>query len=276
MSFFTIYDGRNKAGLGSIIQAQLILNAYAKKNKMLTLFPGFKRLDHWQNEAISQEKFSNQLNYFISDPDLKFKFDQRKYISHLFLVKYWSEFNIDYILRTNHNIYKKKFKKNKVKTISIHYRNFLSTDRGVNQNDPRFSLSKKYFVNAIKLSRKKLKKNFKVNVYCIKEDHITDYLKKKFDANIRTGVSLKETFYELIVSNVLITSLSSLSWSAHLYGLNDMVISRAFWHPWSGSTILLNNEGKLSSKKITIQLIKRKLSAILYYSFKKNDMSYLF
>jgi len=266
----TIFDGRNQAGLGSIIQAQLILNAYANKKQKLIFFPGFINLYHWQFENLSKEKYCENLNFFVSKKTSQKKSTTSVFISDIFLVKYWAEFKLEEIIDYNRNKYQEYLPKNKEDKliVAIHYRTHLKTEIGlVDKNSDRFS-SLNFYENAIQYCLERHKEILQFNLYCLNKDQTTLYLSKKYNVIIKDDTSLRTTFSDLRSANILIASKSSLSWSAHLYGLNQYVISQPFWHPWSKSTILLNERGKKIRHNLNLKTLKRKIKSFKYYFFK--------
>jgi len=263
--YHTIYNGLSKAGLGSLIQAQLILNHYSfYKNKSI-FFPGFKNLDHWQNSNKTQEIFSNELNMFVTDKLSNIDESESKYINHLFLVKFWVEFNLDDIIKYNRIKYQGIFNKkaNKEFTVAIHYRALLTSDRGINSESQRFS-SKEFYINAIKYCLENYNQKIQFNLFCVNKDDTTKYLSDKFDVNVLDNSDLKLTYENLIFSDILIASKSSLSWSAHLYGINKLVIAQPFWHPWSKGTVLFNEQGNKKNYHYSYKAIYRKIKSLKY------------
>ena len=267
-NYFTIYDGRKLAGFGSLIQAQLVLRAYCKIKKLDYRFPGFTNVNHWQLESISPELFSSTLNKFYNLP-LEELDSNSTYISHLYLIKFWLEFNLNRVISINNEIYTNNFRvKNRV---SVHYRVILktdTTDEDLKKDNVRYC-SQEYYEASIKYCRRILGKKIKIDLFCMHQDSFTDYLKKKYSVNIILDHPIVPTFISFIESRVLITSSSSLSWAAHLYGFNELVIAKPFWHPWKQNSILINNNGKMVKNALSIPLIKRKIISLSNFYFRK-------
>lgn len=274
-SYHTIYNGLNRAGFGSLIQAQLILNHYVAQTNKSIFFPGFKNLDHWQNSSKTQEIFCKELNMFFTDKISNSDESESKYINHLFLVKFWAEFNLNNIIKYNrikyHGIFNKKG--NNGFTVAIHYRALLTTDRGINSESQRFS-SKEFYENAIKYCLENYNQKIQFNLFCVNKDETTKYLSDKFDVNVLDNSDLKLTFENLISSDILIASKSSLSWSAHLYGINKLVIAQTFWHPWSKNTILINDRGNQVKSFLNYKPFYRKIKSLkyLFLKYRRTDI----
>ena len=248
-AYFTLFDGEDKAGFGSIVQAQLILVAYCKLKKASFFFPGFKNLNHWQLEKNkSQIEFSNQLNMF-----LPIGVDSKKHsksffykIDYNYLINCWLEFNCGRIVNILKDIelnYETPyFEKSKINVV-IHYRNHLKTDtdtfdRGIGDNS--------YYEHAIKIALSKYSlSDINFILFANRNCDFIEYLNKKYSVKSYLETSLSVTYSHFVLAEVLITSKSSLSWSAHLYGRNKLVVGRHFWHPWYKNTILINSKGKI-------------------------------
>tara|TARA_B100000900_G_C20483112_1_gene676305 strand:- start:119 stop:952 length:834 start_codon:yes stop_codon:yes gene_type:complete len=275
-NYFTIYDGKKLAGFGSLIQAQLVLRAYCKIKKLNYRFPGFTKVHHWQLESKSPELFSSTLNKFYNLP-LEELDSNSVYISHLYLIKFWLEFNINRVIKINNEIYTNNFRvKNRV---SIHYRVRLKTDtesESAFKKDNFRYCSQEYYEASIKYCRRILGEKIKIDLFCIHQDSFTDYLKKKYSVNIILDCPIVPTFINFIESKAFITSSSSLSWAAHLYGLNELVIAKPFWHPWKQNSILINNNGKVLKNGLSIPMIKRKITSLSSFYFRKYSKDYHF
>ena len=65
------------------------------------------------------------------------------------------------------------------------------------------------------------------------------FLVDTHDATLHINDNILTTIYHLTFSNILVTANSSLSWSAHLYGQNNVVYARpTFSHSWYPNTNL--------------------------------------
>ena len=101
------------------------------------------------------------------------------------------------------------------------------------------------------------------------QDSFTDYLKKKYSVNIILDHPIIPTFISFIESKALIKSSSSLSWAVHLYGFNELVVAKPFWHPWKQNSILINNNGRVLKNGLSIPMIKRKINSLSIFYFRK-------
>ena len=92
-----------------------------------------------------------------------------------------------------------------------------------------------------------------------------------FPITFHLNTPLMETFYHLTISNILVTSNSSLSWTAHLFGNNKRVYARAnFFHSWYLGTILISKSGRPKNKLTSFVLIQYyRIKAIFKYFYIK-------
>jgi hypothetical protein len=248
--YYTRYDGNNEEGLGSILQSQLHLYAYCRLNKSEQYFPGFVNISHFQYTNQTKEEFNDSLNRFFNIPSTS-EISEIKYIDPNFLIRDWGEKNnhvkIDYIPELYQYINYtgiNYFDKNKL-SMSLHIRNINSQDVCFNQNREYYSKQKKkYFLNLISNINKKHGDNLDIHIFSQGQE--SEFL--EFNDNFNTTLHLNEnlitTFYHLMTSDILITSNSSLSWTAHLYNKNKFVYSRNnFFHSWYPSTFFIDFDG---------------------------------
>jgi hypothetical protein len=249
--YYTRYDGNNKEGIGSILQSQLHLYAYCRMNNYKMFFPGFQNISHYQYSNETKDVFNKKLNDFLNIPSDGI--NATKYIDPIFLLKNWGEkYNSEkknYISELFNLIsYNKDYYFDKTKnTVSIHIRNLNSQDVCFDKNRELYSdIKKKYFINLIKNIYLKHGNDLDIHIFSqgLEKDFIE--LKNNFDVKLHLNDDLIITFYHLITSDILITSNSSLSWTAHLYNKNKFVYSRNnFFHSWYPSTFFVDFDGNM-------------------------------
>lgn len=271
MLYCSDLDGKNTEGLGSVLQLYLHLYAYGKINNKEILLPKFQNLNHYQHENISKDEFHLIINDFFSfQSDLK-RTDEIKFIEPEYLLRYFGEINLkkkkNYISELSRKINYKSIKYfNSNKTISVHIRN-------QNKLDTDFNLNREYLNNEkhkfyIKLIENLINQFPEYEIHIFSQGHIEEFkFLNNFSINFHLNTPLIETFYHLITSKILVTSNSSLSWTAHLFGLNQKVYSRSnFFHSWYPSTILISKNGKPKGKLFSyLEIQLRRLFFLLYY-----------
>lgn len=249
--YYTRFDGGNQEGLGSILQSQLHLYAYCKMNNKKMFFPGLKNISHYQYANESSDIFSNNINSFLNIPSEGN--EGTIYMDPNYLIREWGELNNtkkkDYISELYKQIHytgKTIFEKDKT-NVSIHIRNINSQDVCFDSNRELYSEQKKhYFDNLIKNIIFKYGKNINLNIFSQGKKEEFLFFEENFDVKLHLNESLIFTFYHLIISDILVTSNSSLSWSAHLYGKNKVVYSRTnFFHSWYPFTFFVDFDGNL-------------------------------
>lgn len=270
----TDLDGSDSEGLGSILQRVIHLYAYGKIYNRNVKITEFKNLQHYQHENKTKEVFHSEINSFLPFKTLNQKANKSVQISVHYLLLYFGEVFLNkkrkYIseLRNKINYDSKQLFESKNKTIAIHIRNLnkLDTDFGVK----REVLSKKrhFFYQNLLNNLIKNHVNHEIHVFSqgdIKEFQFLDSFPIQFHLN----KPLIETFYHLMISDILVTSNSSLSWTAHLFGANKMVYSRlTFFHSWYPGTILISKSGNPRGKLYSYFLIQAKRVKIIFQYLK--------
>lgn len=248
------YDGGNYAGIGSIVQIQQHAYAYAKMNNLDFHFPGFKHLSHYQYQDISQDEFCSRITNFYNIPSDTNDVGQQ--LDESYLIKRWGEQFLNekktYInelskhIKYDGPIY---FDKSKI-NVAIHIRNENSCDLANDLSVPYREMYQKggtkdsYFLSIIKNLVNNL--TGKINLLIFSQGNLNDFshFLKYDNVNLYINHDIIETIYHLIFSNILVTSNSSLSWSSHLFGCNNLVISRYnHAHNWYSDTILTDING---------------------------------
>lgn len=280
MLYCSDLDGKNTEGLGSVLQLYLHLYAYGKiKNKEI-LLPKFQNLNHYQHEKISKEEFHLIINDFFSfQYDLK-RTDKIKFIEPKYLLRYFGEIYLNkkkyYISELSKKINYKSIKYFKSdNTISVHIRNQNKLDTDFNLNREYFNKEKhNFYINLIENLINRFPE-YEIHIFSqgdIKEFKFLD----NFSINFHLNKPLIETFYHLITAKILVASNSSLSWTAHLFGLNERVYSRSnFFHSWYPGTILISKLGIPRSKFYSHTLIQLNRIKTIIQFFKMQLKSYL-
>lgn len=247
----TNYDGHNSAGFGSILQIVQHLHAYSKINNHEYLFSGFKNLSHYQYTNDTESVFTEKLNNFINMtnlPDGKVEF-----IDDNYLIKIWGEEyrtekkshikELFYKLNYNDEVYFQRGKEN----ICIHIRNINPKDNCFDAGREYFNEQKKeFYINLVNKITNKEYEKYDIHVFSQGNESDFHFLKSLFNAKLHINDDLVKTFYHLVISENFITSNSSLSWSAHLFGKNKKVYGRNnFFHSWYPETILIDKKGNI-------------------------------
>lgn len=252
MAYYTTFNGNTSAGLGSLLQLQLHLYAYARMKGETVFFPGFQKLSHFQYTDTTQTIFCDQLNKYFNIPSVSgIGIRSLDFIQEGFLLKNWAEdFNAqkkEYIQELFHCLQyegENYFDLSK-KTAVIHIRSVNPQDNCDHPNREYYSISKRqYFLNLYQ-NIKALEQE-ELDVHVFSQGEVDDF--KCFEnlcgATLHINDDLITTMNHLITADILITSNSSLSWCAHLYGQNKEVYSRDnFFHSWYPDTNLVNRQG---------------------------------
>jgi hypothetical protein len=135
------------------------------------------------------------------------------------------------------------------KTIAVHIRSINPQDNCYNPNRELYSESKRdYFLCLLQNIKDNHDHNEKLDIHIFSQGNpkYFDCFEEIHDAKLHINDNLVNTFYHLITANILLTSNSSMSWAAHLYGQNKLVYSRDnFFHSWYPSTKLVDYYGNL-------------------------------
>lgn len=248
---YTRYDGNNQEGLGSILQSQMHLYAYCKMNNKKFFFPGFKNISHHQYLEETEEEFMKKINDFFSFPS-ESSFGE-KYIEPQFLLKQWGETRNEekkQFIKELYNYINYKedtlFQKNKI-SVAVHIRNLNPEDVCYNINREYFSDQKeKYFLNLITNIKKIHGDDLDIHVFSQGDEKDFLNFKEIHNCTLHINDEMIKTFYHLLTSNIFITSNSSFSWCAHLFGMNEHVYSRNnFFHSWYNTTHKTDINGEI-------------------------------
>ena len=249
MQVTSTYDGQNSAGLGSLLQIQQHLYAFCKLNNYDFAFPGFCNLSHYQYTDQTQEEFCERINKFVGVSPLDSNKEQGT-VDEGFLLKMWGEINnadkqphikefFKYVTYDD----KMYFTEGK-ESIALHIRALNSQDNCHNPNREYYSkgsLKEKYFDS---LLEKVITDNSEVHIFSQGEEEEFSLLTEKYNATLHLNDDIVRTLYHLTVADLLLTSNSSLSWCAHLYGQNKKVFAKNnFFHSWYPDTIIVDDEG---------------------------------
>jgi hypothetical protein len=133
------------------------------------------------------------------------------------------------------------------KTVSIHIRTLNNEDVCYNQNREYFDKTKEnYFINLIENIIDTYKENLDIHIFSQGNEESFKIFTNKFNCKLHINEDIITTFYHLMCSDFLLTSNSSLSWCAHLFGNNKYVYSRDnFFHSWYPETILVDIHGNI-------------------------------
>jgi hypothetical protein len=248
---YTRFDGNYTEGIGSILQSQLHLYAYCRINGYYPNLIKLSNISHFQYTNKDSKQYDESFNNFFSF--FKTSDIDGDYIDPNWLIRDWGEKNNDkkkqYINELSDKIIytdKNYFNKDK-KTVSVHIRSINQEDVCNNPNREYYSdLKQKYFVNLINNINYIHGDNLDIHIFSQGEENSFKIFKEKFNCNLHINDNIINTLYHLINSDILVTSNSSLSWCAHLFGVNEFVYSRDnFFHSWYQSTIKVNINGDI-------------------------------
>jgi hypothetical protein len=183
------------------------------------------------------EELMNIRNNYICVNDLSN--DEKAAVNKYDMGYIWHNFdnNIDYYLQSSSfknlktNFWKNKekdfFKNNKM-NVAIHIRRTNIHDSRVDGTDTPDI----YYLNLINLIRNKYKNNSDCLIFHIYsqgiEENFNDY--KNNDTLLHINEDLCNTFLGLVSADILVTSRSSLSYSAALLSYGE-IYYKQFWHP---------------------------------------------
>jgi hypothetical protein len=251
LSKYTRNDGNNEEGLGSILQSQLHLYAYCRMMNYHPCMLKLNNISHHQYTTETPESYTKKLNDFFSFSS--YESQMGDFIDPHWLIKEWGEkFNKEkkeFIQELNEMIVYDGpffFSKEK-KTVSIHIRALNNEDVCYNQNREYFDKTKEnYFINLIENIIDTYKENLDIHIFSQGNEESFKIFTDKFNCKLHINEDIITTFYHLMYSDFLLTSNSSLSWCAHLFGNNKYVYSRDnFFHSWYPETILVDIHGNI-------------------------------
>ena len=249
-------------------------------------FSGFSNLGHNINNPILLQNFENDLNNFFNFPKLNDN-DIKYFIDETFLVKGVAELFKNYKLkyiselanRINYN--GPQFYNNSFTNVAVHIRSWNLFDQVNNAATSQFDIQSRdalvpelkdkvmhYYISAIEKIKNKSKKPINIHLFSQGLPEDFELLTSRFNISLHLDTDLRETFYHLVYADILIASKSSLSWAAHLYGQNKLVIARKdFWHSWySNNLLLLESNGDISNVfNIKIMSITRKIKGAFHF-----------
>lgn len=255
-TLYTIYDGLNLCGLGSLLQAQQHLYAYTKHNNLNMYFPGFANVGHHKYTLDSQSEHDKKINNFYNIPDKNF--ENADYITDDYLINSWGrdDFNLKlkkkYIKELSNYIKYNGpilFEDGKI-NVAVHIRSEnpcdFSSEITISNREIYYKNNFKnlYFKKLFKNIMEKFGSNINILIFSQGENEDFKEYSEEFNAKLCINYDLIETVYHLIHADILVTSNSSLSYSSHLYNRNKLVISRdSFSHRWYEDTLLTERNG---------------------------------
>ena len=250
-TLYHTFDGNHTGGLGSLLQLQQHLYAYAKLENHKIHFPGFINLCHYEPYGISQEEFCNKLNSFYNFPNESNI--NPELIPETFLVDDWgSKFNKEkkpFIRELSKNIKYDgpiHFKKDKI-NVCLHVRVDNDQDNGLvvphveiyYKND-----FKDFYLQRVLQKIKAINPNLNILLVSQGNKENFSHFEEQFGAKLLLNADIVESLYHLTFADVLVTSNSSFSYASHLFDQNKVVISRNnFPHSWYDTTVLTDKEG---------------------------------
>lgn len=253
-------SGRND-GLGAQVQAILSTILISKQYNITYVHTPFIELEHTSGEEEKFEKFfnlgANHLSMQSLDisklniVNIKHPYEIKKEENTLYITQschdYADKYPDSYLniieristnfIEKNENNYKSHYKENKL-NVALHVRR---GDVSNNKNIQRFTGNEFYKNFLDELSTICCKINIDLNINLYSHGTISDFNElKDFNINYYLNDCLETTFYNLVTSDLLIMSKSSLSYCAALMS-KGIIIYQPFWHkPLSGWNIINN------------------------------------
>lgn len=246
MVCYSTHKGSHQAGIGSLLQIQQHLYAYARINNLEFYHPGYSELAHWEYTNYSQQEYCEALNKFFNLPTVDNGKDL-EFISERYLIKKWGEqFNkqkqkyikeLASFIQYEGDLY---FDPNKT-SVAIHIRTVNSQDNCFTSKREYYNKNKtSYYTDLLNEISSTHGKDLDIHVFSQGNEKDFQFLVDKYNVNLHINDDILATIYHLIFSNILVAANSSLSWSAHLYGQNDVVYARpTFFHSWYPSVNLI-------------------------------------
>jgi len=250
MRLVSTHDGENSAGLGSLLQVQQHLYAFCRMTGRTFVFPGLKNLSHYQYTNQTQQEFCDSINKFLGFQTSGIT--PTGVVDESYLIKIWGEtYNSEkrsYIEELFSSLsYEGElfFTKGK-KSIAVHIRSWNSQDNCKHPDREYFEkggYKEKYYDE---LLQDLVDEGSEVHIFSQGQEEDFSLFTEKYGAKLHLGEDIISTLYHLIVADCLVSSNSSLSWCAHLYGQNKKVYARDnFFHSWYNETIIVRQDGKL-------------------------------
>jgi hypothetical protein len=219
-------------GFGAQYQTIIFTILYAELKNLEFVYTPFDEMDHnYGNDPFfieKKEKLINLINHFKTKNEV----DQNKIINlELSEIYKVVEGELDYCLSTDSfkkikNLFydnKNKLKNSDKKTVNIHIRRPNSFDIG----DYGYS-SDEHFIKIINQLKKTHKDIDKITIYS--QGNIDDFFNfKEYDVEFNLNSTIEETFTDLVFSDILVMSKSSLSYCSGLL-CEGTVYYTPFWH----------------------------------------------
>lgn len=232
--FYTLIDQTD--GFGSQYQKIIYSILFAEHKNGIYLYNPIKKIEHCDVSFINKiEELINIKNNYMNIKYIDYGVDM-KVIGIYEAIEYF-ESNIDKFLNSDSfkkikdcfwkNKDKNFFKNNKL-NISVHIRRPNQYDTRIDGTDTPLS----YYFNIIEYIRNKYK-NKECEFHIYSENNITDYTTSGYDTQdfvYHLNESIIETFIGMVASDILITSKSSLSYTAALLSDGEIYYI-PFWHP---------------------------------------------
>lgn len=252
---YTRNDGNNAEGIGSILQSQLHLYAFCRMSNFEPLLLKLQNISHYQYIGETSDGYDQKINNFLSFLSETSKDGQ--YVDADWLIKKWGEQNNGEKKVFIQELFEKLnydgpnyFNETK-KTLSVHIRSLNKQDVCFNTNREYFNKDKEqYFMNLIQHIKEK-HGDVDIHIFSQGQEETFKKFVEEFNCSLHIDDDVITTLYHLITSNFLITSNSSMSWVAHLFGQNNEVYSREnFFHSWYPGTFLTGPEGNIKKIKL--------------------------
>jgi hypothetical protein len=257
-------------GLGAQLHSYLSVLLVAEQYGLKYVHTPFSILDHNNGKEETYENFFGIGNNELNITELDQKDLKKEIIKHSYEIK--NNTNILYSTQSCHDYGNKypdfylkirnKFKKNffyKFKDDYLNYndKNYLNIGLHIRRGDVSNQINKVRFTNNdyyIKIVDEILELtkslNIKIKIHIYSQGSLKDFKEfERYNSFYHLDECLLKTFYNLIESDILVMSKSSLSYSAALL-CENIVLYQPFWHnklsTWN--EVKIKNEDNLLNK----------------------------
>ena len=228
-------------GFGAQYQKLIETYIYCKLHNLKFVYCPFSELEHnYNNDPLFVDNIENLVNLKNNIDNINLQDNNIRSLDFNNIIRPYCESNIDIICNNIHLEFIKKcfwankdknvFKNNKL-NITVHIRRKNKQDILLGHNDDLAgrATNDDYFLKIIEQIRNKYKnKDLIFHIYSQGEDRNFEKFKAK-DTILHLHEDLISTFKCMVAADILVTSASSLSYTAAL--LSDGIIYyKTFWH----------------------------------------------
>jgi hypothetical protein len=219
-------------GLGAQFQCNIWTVLYAKYHGLKFCYSPIKGIEHnYNNDADFINKVENLLNFTNKYPHFNGVNNQNfSHFVYAYLQAYFNEYAKPESLSEIRNIFwenkNRNFFNNNKFNIAVHIRRPNPHDNRIDGADTPDS----YYLNIIKLIRSEYKdKDIQFHIYSQGEEKKFEQYKNR-DTIFHINEDVVPTYIGMVAADILVTSRSSMSYSAAIINENQIYFLD-FWHP---------------------------------------------